>query len=130
VLVVDASAVVDLCLSETGFDVLAGQELIAPPLVRPESLSVLHAMHWRGAISATVANAALKRLASAPVTIREPSGLALSAWQIAEDFGWKKTYDAEYVALAGLLGCRLLTLDGRLRQGTRRLGFVVSPNEI
>jgi predicted nucleic acid-binding protein len=41
-----------------------------------------------------------------------------------------KTYDAEYVALAGLLRCRLVTIDGRLRRGAGRLGFVVLLNEL
>jgi predicted nucleic acid-binding protein len=44
--------------------------------------------------------------------------------------GWAKTYDAEYVALARLLGCRLVTLDARLRRGADRLGFVISPDEL
>jgi predicted nucleic acid-binding protein len=39
-------------------------------------------------------------------------------------------YDAEYVALAQILGCRLVTLDGPLRRGADRLGFVVSPAEL
>lgn len=52
------------------------------------------------------------------------------AWQIAEDFGWAKTYDAEYVALAKELDCRLVTFDGRLRRGANRLGFVVTPAEL
>jgi predicted nucleic acid-binding protein len=32
--------------------------------------------------------------------------------------------------LAQLLGCRLVTLDGRLRRGASHLGFVVSPTEL
>jgi predicted nucleic acid-binding protein len=39
-------------------------------------------------------------------------------------------YDAEYVALAQLLRCRLVTLDAALRRSTARLGFVVSPTEL
>jgi predicted nucleic acid-binding protein len=130
VLVVDASVVVDMCVSEVGFDALADDDLVAPPLVRPETLSVLHVMQWRGAASASVIETALERLESAPFAIREPSGLAREAWRVADDLGWKKTYDAEYVALAQLLGCRLITLDNRLRRGTRHLGFVISPGEL
>jgi predicted nucleic acid-binding protein len=36
--------------------------------------------------------------------------------------GRAKTYDAEYVAPARPLGCRLVTLDARLRRGADRLG--------
>ena len=49
---------------------------------------------------------------------------------MADELGWGRTYDAEYVALARLLGCRLVTADRALWRGTRRLGFVVSPLEL
>jgi predicted nucleic acid-binding protein len=49
---------------------------------------------------------------------------------LLDAFGWAKTYDAEYVALAKLLDCRLLTVDGRLRRGADRLGFVITPAEL
>jgi predicted nucleic acid-binding protein len=77
-----------------------------------------------------VVDTALDRLETAPVKITEPKGLAREAWRVAEEFGWKKTYDAEYVALSRLLDCRLLTLDGRLRRGAARLGFVVGPSDL
>jgi predicted nucleic acid-binding protein len=129
-LVVDANVVVDLCVSEAGFDVLADHELVAPPLLRAEALSVLHVLHWRRVASSRVIESALERLDDAPVKFAAPRGLAREAWRVAEEFGWKKTYDAEYVALARLLGCRLLTLDERLRRGAARLGFVIPPSEL
>lgn len=49
---------------------------------------------------------------------------------VANDLGWGRTYDAEYVALAKLLDCRLVTLDMPLRRGADRLGFVVTPAEL
>jgi predicted nucleic acid-binding protein len=52
------------------------------------------------------------------------------AWQVADELAWAKTYDAEYVGLARLLRCRLVTLDARLRRGADRLGFVVAPHEL
>ena len=44
--------------------------------------------------------------------------------------GWARTYDAEYLALARLLDCRVVTVDARLLRGTRRLGFVVAPSDL
>jgi predicted nucleic acid-binding protein len=130
VLTVDANIIIDRCLSETGFDILSGHELVAPPLARPEALSALHEMVWRREVPGDLIDLALDRLDNAPVTITEPKGLAREAWRVAEQFGWKKTYDAEYVALARLLDCRLLTIDGRLQRGTARLGFVIGPDAI
>jgi predicted nucleic acid-binding protein len=74
----------------------------------------------------------LQRFLAGKLSIAEhrPDGLAMKAWDVAEEFGWAKTYDAEYVALAMLNDCRLVTVDGRLRRGADRLGFVVTPAEL
>lgn len=66
----------------------------------------------------------------APVKRSDPAELGQEAWRIAVELGWGRTYDAEYVALASILGCRLVTVDGRLRRGADRLGFVVTPEEL
>jgi hypothetical protein len=36
------------------------------------------------------------------------------AWKIADDLGWAKTYDAEYLALTQLQADAFVTLDARL----------------
>ncbi len=38
-----------------------------------------------------------------------------------------KTYDAEYLALAQLRGCRILTLDGGIKDAARRLAIALMP---
>lgn len=129
-LVIDASAAVPACWTDEGFDPFGDDELVAPPLLRSEARSVLHEGLWRGELERSSTEAARRRLEDAPIAIRTHRRLGEEAWRIAEEFGWAKTYDAEYVALAGLLGCRLVTLDGRLRRATERLGFVVLMEEL
>jgi len=130
VVVIDASIAVDLCLAADGFAQLADEELVAPPLILSESLSVLHELRWRGEIPEEVTHLALERRSKMPIRIENPPRLSAEAWRIADDFGWAKTYDAEYVALAKLNECRLVTVDARLRRGADRLGFVVTPGEL
>lgn len=95
-----------------------------------EARSALHERTWRRELGVDEANYAHARLASADVKARTHPRLAEEAWRIADELGWAKTYDAEYVALASLLDCRLVTVDGRLRRGADRLGFVVGPTEL
>jgi predicted nucleic acid-binding protein len=130
VLVVDASIVVTASLSAAGLAFLAGEDLVAPPLLWSEALSVLHEMRWRREISEREALLALNEIDNAPVRAERPAQLKATAWSVADQFGWAKTYDAEYVALAQLLGCRMVTLDQRLRRGAARVGFVVLPEEL
>lgn len=95
-----------------------------------EARSALHELTWRGEVAAADADIAREALEHAPVVQHDHAELGDRAWRIADDLGWAKTYDAEYVALADLLGCRLVTVDNRLMRGTARLGFVVSPAEL
>ncbi|MHB1809913.1 MAG: hypothetical protein ACYCU0_11555 [Solirubrobacteraceae bacterium] len=37
---------------------------------------------------------------------------------------------ANYIALARMLACRLITIDARMRRTTARLCFVVGPTEL
>lgn len=130
-LVVDASLMVEWCIdAEDDLAALAPGERCAPALMWSEARSALHEWVWRGRLDADKADQARARLEDADVKLATHPGLADEAWRIANDLGWAKTYDAEYVALASLLGCRLVTVDGRLRRGADRLGFVVGPTEL
>ncbi|TME94654.1 MAG: type II toxin-antitoxin system VapC family toxin [Chloroflexi bacterium] len=129
-LVIDASVAFAECLADGGFTAFGREELIAPPLFWAETRSALHEATWRGEISRELGNLSVVRLDAAPVAMRAPRGLGLAAWRIADELGWAKTYDAEYVALARVAGCRLVTRDAALRRATERLGFVIGPTEI
>lgn len=123
-LVIDASVAVAAAANPVGFERFRWFELIAPPLVW------MHAMLWRGEMRHGQDESMQDRVLAAPVKRHEPDGLAKEAWDVAGEMGWAKTYDANYVALARLLDCRLVTLDASMRRGTARLGFVVGPTEL
>jgi predicted nucleic acid-binding protein len=129
-LVLDASVAFAACVAAGGFEEFGAEPLVAPPLMWSEARSAIHELAWRGQIAREDAEATRRRLERCPVKPRAPRRLGEEAWRVAEEFGWAKTYDAEYVALARVLHCRLVTLDARLRRGTERLGFVVSPTEL
>jgi len=61
---------------------------------------------------------------------RDPKALRRTAWTIAEELGWAKTWDAEYLALVRSTGTRVVTLDARLRRGAARLGPVLGVHEL
>src|SRR5207302_4383210 len=73
---------------------------------------------------------AIDALDHAPIRPRTQRQLSRRAWDLANEMGWAKTYDAEYLALAQFLNCRFVTLDARLHRSAARLGFVVSPTEL
>jgi predicted nucleic acid-binding protein len=130
VLVIDASLAVAACLGETAFDALPDLELVAPPLLWPETRSALHLARWSGRIGADPALQALERLERAPVRMRNPAALGRAAWELADRLGWARTYDAEYAALGSILGCRVVTVDKRFRNGADRLGYILHPGEL
>jgi predicted nucleic acid-binding protein len=129
-LVLDASAAVYVAASEAGFAGLRGHRLYGPPLLWSESTSALHQTLWRGAITPALARRALTAFLGAPIERRAPDDLLDLAWRVADELGWARTYDAEYVALAQLLGARLLTRDARMRRGAGRLIEAIGPMDL
>lgn len=129
-LVVDATVALGASVRSDGFEDLRDPDLVAPPLMWSEARSALHERRWRGDVALEDAEAMRTRLERCPVVARNPRRLGPRAWELADLLGLAKTYDAEYLALASLLGCRVVTIDGRLRRGADRLGLVVLPSEL
>lgn len=129
-LVVDASVAIAASHSPIGFARFKTHDLVAPQLLLVETSSVLHEMAWREEITPARARTMLDRVVGAPIGIRSPAKLLKAAWDLADEMGWAKTYDAQYVALARLLNCKLVTLDERLIRGIERLDIAVRPRDI
>lgn len=87
-------------------------------------------MMFRREISESQARQSLDRLERGPIRIRTHGQLGRTAWSLAEQLGWAKTYDAEYVALAQLLKCPLVTIDSRLRRAAGRIHAILTPQEL
>jgi predicted nucleic acid-binding protein len=127
--VVDSSVAVRSSLR--GRFLVAGTwRLLAPPLLWSEVRSSLHEGHWRREIDSAAVAAARRAFGSLGIDRDDPPELDEVAWEIADELGLAKTYDAEFLALARIRGCLLVTADARLRRGADRLGFVVDPVEL
>jgi indolepyruvate ferredoxin oxidoreductase alpha subunit len=119
--VVDCGVV--LHLASEGIDVPAEHELLAPTLLRSQTLSALHEAVDRGDIPADVALDRLTRIWAMPIRLLGDAVLRRNAWKIADQLGWAETYAAEYVALTQLQADAYVTLDADL---ARRLEGIVA----
>ena len=110
--VVDSSAVLHLASEE--IEVHPEHELLAPTLLRSQTLSALHEAVHRGELESEVALERLERIWAMPIRLLGDAVLRRNAWRFAEQLGWAETYDAEYLALTKLQGDALVTLDQEL----------------
>jgi predicted nucleic acid-binding protein len=114
--VVDSGVV--LRIAEEGIEPAAGHELLAPTLLRSQTLSALHEAAHRGELPADAAQAQVEEvtrlITKLPIRLLGDAVLRRNAWQLADRLGWADTYTAEYVALTKLQGDALVTLDAEL----------------
>ena len=118
--VVDCGVV--LHLAAEGFEVPPGHELLAPTLLRSQTLSALHEAVHRGELAPEVALDQLTRIRALPIRLLGDAVLRRRAWDLADQLGWAETYDAEYLALTQLQADAFVTLDNDL---ARRVEGVV-----
>jgi predicted nucleic acid-binding protein len=110
--VVDRSAV--LHLASEGIEVAPEHELLAPTLLRSQTLSVLHEAVHRGELTEEIATERLARIQGMSIRLLGDAVLRRNAWTIADQLGWAETYDAEYLALTRLQADAFVTLDAEL----------------
>ena len=110
--VVDAGAVLHLASEEV--EVSDAHELLAPTLLRSQTLTLLHEAVQRGEVTADVARERLARIGRIKIRLLGDAVLRRRAWEVADQLGWASTYDAEYVALTQLQADAFVTLDAKL----------------
>jgi predicted nucleic acid-binding protein len=118
--VVDCGVLLRLASEE--IDVRAEHELLAPTLLRSQTLSALHEAVHAGEIQPDVALDRLAHIWATQIRLHGDAVLRRRAWDLAEQLGWAETYDAEYVALTQLQADAFVTLDAEL---ARRVEGVV-----
>ena len=123
--VVDASAVIHL--AGAGVEVAGEHRLLAPTLLRSQTLSALHEAVQRGEITSEVARDRLTHIGRMPIRLLGDAVLRRRAWDLADQLGWASTYNAEYVALTQLQADAFVTLDAEL---ARSVGGIVATASI
>jgi predicted nucleic acid-binding protein len=118
--VVDCGVVLRLAAEEIA--VSPEHELLAPTLLRSQTLSALHEAVQRGELAVDVALERLERVSAIKIRLLGDAVLRRNAWRFADRLGWAETYAAEYVALTKLQADAYVTLDPDL---ARRLDGVV-----
>jgi predicted nucleic acid-binding protein len=117
--VVDAGVVLRLAREEA--NVPAAHKLLAPTLLRSQTLSALHEAVQRGELPADVARERLRRVGRMPIRLLGDAVLRRRAWELADQLGWASTYNAEYVALTQLQADAFVTLDLELARQVEEL---------
>jgi predicted nucleic acid-binding protein len=110
--VVDCGVVLHLAAEE--IEVPAEHELLAPTLLRSQTLSALHEAVHAGELAPDVALDRLARIWAMPIRLLGDAVLRRNAWNFADQLGWPSTYDAEYIALTKLQADAFVTLDAEL----------------
>jgi predicted nucleic acid-binding protein len=126
--VVDANAVLRLASEEV--EVSGAHELLAPTLLRSQTLSMLHEAVQRGEIAADVARDRLARIGRMPIRLLGDAVLRRRAWEIADRLGWASTYNAEYVALTLLQADAFVTMDADLARSVEGIVATATIDEL
>jgi predicted nucleic acid-binding protein len=97
-------------------------KLHAPTLLRSQTLSALYEAVRRGDLMRETARERLGYINALKIRLLGDAVLRRRAWEVAEELGLATTYEAEYVALAQLQKCTLVSTDKRF---LKRVGDLV-----
>jgi predicted nucleic acid-binding protein len=111
-----------LQLARESLEVASGRELYAPTLWRSETLSALYEAVRRGELAENAAREHVAYVNGLRIRLLGDAVLRRRAWEVAEELDLDTTFQAEYVALALLQKCTLVSGDERL---VKRVGDLV-----
>jgi indolepyruvate ferredoxin oxidoreductase alpha subunit len=117
--VVDCGVV--LQLAREASEVAPEHELLAPTLLRSQTLSALHEAVHTGELEEDAALERLARIQAMPIRFLGDAVLRRNAWKFADQLGWADTYDAEYIALTKLQADAFVTLNEKLARRVERV---------
>lgn len=126
--VVDAGVVIHLAIA--GIDISPEHELLAPTLLRSQTLSALHEAVARGEMTAREGLECHQRISKMPIRLLGDGVLRRRAWQVADQLGWDTTYNAEYIALTLLQANAFVTLDAELAQTVKGIVETASVDDL
>jgi predicted nucleic acid-binding protein len=109
-------------LASSTAKVSAERDLYAPTLWRSDVLAALYQAVRRGEVTADAARRHLQYVNRLKIRLLGDAVLRRRAWEVAQELGLDTTYPAEYVALAQLQKCTLVSTDKRWLQ---RVGNLV-----
>jgi predicted nucleic acid-binding protein len=99
----------------------AGHQILAPTLLRSQTLSLLYQEVHRGETTKKEAERRLDHLRGLRIRLLGDRVLQATAWKVADQLGWPDTLVAEYVALTQLQADALITLDEELARVVKKL---------
>lgn len=111
-----------LQLAAEAAEISGEAELYAPTLWRSETLSAIYEVVGRGEITPEGARERLAYVNGMKIRLLGDAVLRRRAWELAEQLGLPTTFAAEYVALAQLQKCTLVSTDRGL---LKRVGDLV-----
>ena len=107
--VIDSGATLELASAEV--ELSPRKELYAPTLWRSETLAAVYDAVRRGQLGEDEARARLVYVNALKIRLLGDAVLRRRAWEVAVELGLPTTYPAEYVALAQLQKCVLVSTD-------------------
>lgn len=122
--VIDPGVALRLAAEET--IIADAHQLVAPTLLRSQTLSLLYQAVERGELTKEAADRQLNYLRGLRIRLLGDRVLQAVAWKIAHQLRWPDTFTAEYVALTQLQADAFVTLDPDLARAVDGLVTVAT----